>query len=112
MATHTSSGEPATSVGVGQGNDRQGESMQKDGSHSESGGSGGSQLTHSITDTHSDAPVESGNRQRDDNGSATASATPGAKNTRAEQAGPGRTGLGTPETGGNQSPGDVAPPRN
>ena len=34
----------------------------------------------------------------------------GPQDTRSEQASPGSTGLGTPETGGNQSEGDLAPP--
>jgi hypothetical protein len=35
----------------------------------------------------------------------------GAQDTRSQQAGIQPTGLGTPETGGNQSPEDLAPPR-
>jgi len=34
----------------------------------------------------------------------------GAQDTRSQQAGIGQTGLGTPETGGNQSEDDLAPP--
>jgi hypothetical protein len=41
---------------------------------------------------------------------ATASAR-GAQDTRSQQAGIQETGLGTPETGGNQSEADLAPPR-
>jgi hypothetical protein len=36
---------------------------------------------------------------------------PGAQDTRSQQAGIKPTGLGTPETGGNQSEADLAPPR-
>jgi hypothetical protein len=36
---------------------------------------------------------------------------PGAQDTRSRQAGIKPTGLGTPETGGNQSEADLAPPR-
>ncbi|WP_156328211.1 MULTISPECIES: hypothetical protein [unclassified Massilia] len=43
-------------------------------------------------------------------GSAATATTRGAQDTRSHQAGIGETGLGTPETGGNQSEGDLAPP--
>ena len=79
----------STSVGVGQGNDRQGESSQ-----SESGGSGGAGLTHSISDTHTDQPVEKSNLQKE-----------------LERDQERNTGLGTPETGANQTEADLAPPR-
>lgn len=36
---------------------------------------------------------------------------PGAQDTRASQSGPRDTGLGAPETGGNQDAGDLPPPR-
>ena len=36
-------------------------------------------------------------------------ANPGAQDTRSSQAGPRATGLGTPETGGNQDAGDLPP---
>jgi hypothetical protein len=36
----------------------------------------------------------------------------GAQDTRSQQAGIQPTGLGAPETGGNQSESDLAPPRN
>ncbi|RYE90228.1 MAG: hypothetical protein EOO78_31920, partial [Oxalobacteraceae bacterium] len=35
----------------------------------------------------------------------------GYQDTRSSQAGRGDTGLGTPETGGNQDESDLAPPR-
>jgi hypothetical protein len=35
----------------------------------------------------------------------------GYQDTRSRQASPGSTGLGSPETGGNQSEDDLAPPR-
>lgn len=37
--------------------------------------------------------------------------TRGYQDTRSRQASPGATGLGAPETGGNQGPDDLAPPR-
>lgn len=43
-------------------------------------------------------------------GSAATATGPGAQDTRRQQAGIKQTGLGTPETGGNQSEEDLAPP--
>ena len=43
-------------------------------------------------------------------GSAATATARGAQDTRSSQAGIGPTGLGTPETGGNQSEEDLAPP--
>ena len=45
-------------------------------------------------------------------GSAATAIGRGAQDTRSQQAGISPTGLGTPETGGNQSEDDLAPPRN
>ena len=45
-------------------------------------------------------------------GSAATAIARGAQDTRSQQAGTSPTGLGTPETGGNQSEDDLAPPRN
>jgi hypothetical protein len=45
-------------------------------------------------------------------GTAATATARGAQDTRSQQAGIQPTGLGTPETGGNQSPDDLAPPRN
>jgi hypothetical protein len=44
-------------------------------------------------------------------GTAATAIARGFQDTRSEQAGLGATGLGTPETGGNQNEGDLAPPR-
>ena len=44
-------------------------------------------------------------------GSAATAIGRGAQDTRSQQAGISPTGLGTPETGGNQSEDDLAPPR-
>jgi hypothetical protein len=43
-------------------------------------------------------------------GTAATATARGAQNTRSQQAGIQETGLGTPETGGNQSEADLAPP--
>lgn len=44
-------------------------------------------------------------------GTAATATARGFQDTRSRQSGPGETGLGTPETGGNQSERDLAPPR-
>jgi hypothetical protein len=44
-------------------------------------------------------------------GSAATAVARGAQDTRSQQAGINPTGLGTPETGGNQSEEDLPPPR-
>jgi hypothetical protein len=44
-------------------------------------------------------------------GTAATATGPGAQDTRSQQAGIKEMGLGTPETGGNQSEEDLAPPR-
>jgi hypothetical protein len=44
-------------------------------------------------------------------GTAATAAGRGPQDTRSQQAGVNQTGLGTPETGGNQSERDLAPPR-
>ena len=61
--------------------------------------------------------AETGNRQGapdDDAEGADTAVTAinrGYQDTRSRQASPGSTGLGSPETGGNQSEDDLAPPR-
>ena len=91
----------------------------------ETGGSGGDALTQP-RDIET-APL-SGNRQAGEAnrqgipgevqdelpegaGTAATASARGYQDTRSRQAGPGETGLGTPETGGNQDEGDLAPPR-
>jgi hypothetical protein len=98
------------SVGIGPGNDGSDESQR------ETGGSGGSQLTRGLDDTHSgarSAPVDAAGDAPEEppegEGSASTAATRGAQDTHSRQAGGTATGLGAPETGANQAPGDLAP---
>jgi hypothetical protein len=87
----------------------------------ETGGSGGPQLTQSTgeidvapgqpaarTGANSENTPET---EPEADGSAVQSGARGAFDTRSHQAGGTGTGLGTPETGANQSPEDLAPPR-
>lgn len=106
-----SSHSSGTSVGVGPEND----SRESEGSQRASGGSGGEQMTRSLHDTHSDArmpPVaqdESLENAPEGAGLAATATTRGPVDTHSHQAGGTATGLGVPETGANQAPGDLAP---
>lgn len=113
MGTGNAAG--SASVRVGRENDNQAD----DGSQRESGGSGGPQMTRSLDDTDSDAPsphleTVAGEDDAEPEGAGTAATatTRGAVDTHGHQGSAGKTGLGVPETGGNQQPGDMAPPSN
>jgi hypothetical protein len=111
MGTGNSSHSGDASVGVGPENDRR----ENEGSQRESGGSGGEQMTRSLHDTGSDAPVAP--EEQDENlenapegaGLAATATTRGPGDTHSRQARKNATGLGVPETGANQGPGDLAP---
>jgi hypothetical protein len=111
MSTQNAGAGSGQSVGVGPEND------SRDHSQRASGGSGGDQLTRSLDDTGSGAPstsVDTEDAETQDQpegaGSATTAATRGPQDTHSHQAGSTATGLGVPETGANQQPGDLAPP--
>jgi len=87
----------------------------------ETGGSGGDALTKPRDlEVAAPAPVSSEAAQRQQAGAAAAPEGAGSdataiargyQDTRSSQAGRGDTGLGTPETGGNQNESDLPPPR-
>jgi hypothetical protein len=90
----------------------------------ETGGSGGVQQTKPRKEEAAEATpgarqsAQLGSSQADsrdvqpEGADTAATATgPGAQDTRSRQSGINPTGLGTPETGGNQSEADLAPPR-
>jgi hypothetical protein len=87
----------------------------------ETGGSGGDALTKPRdVEAAPRAPVsvEAGQRQQvsstgqpEGAGSDATAINRGYQDTRSSQASPGDTGLGAPETGGNQDESDLAPPR-
>lgn len=87
----------------------------------ETGGSGGEQLTkphneerpEPTSKNQGDALQNAVDAASEPEGAGTAATAVGrgAQDTRSQQAAPGSTGLGTPETGGNQSEADLAPPR-
>jgi hypothetical protein len=105
-----SAGPGSASIGVGPSNDSHAASQQA------SGGSGGSQLTRSLDDTgsgkpskHVDVQDDAAEAEPEGAGSALTAATRGPQDTRSHQAGATSTGLGAPETGAKQQPGDLAP---
>jgi hypothetical protein len=85
----------------------------------ETGGSGGSALTQPRKEEStepSSGASQSGQtsvdaKEAEGAGTAATAIGRGAQDTRSQQAGINPTGLGTPETGGNQSEDDLAPPR-
>jgi hypothetical protein len=112
MSTQHTGDTGSQSVGVGPGNDSHAPSQR------DSGGSGGAQLTRNLEDLNVEAPstpVDQGDEAPapapEGAGSAATAATRGFQDTHSSQAGSTGTGLGTPETGGNQQASDLAPPR-
>ncbi|MDB5951117.1 MAG: hypothetical protein JWR65_2972 [Massilia sp.] len=112
MSTPHTGDTGSQSVGVGPGNDSHAPSQR------DSGGSGGAQLTRNLEDLNVEAPstpVDQGDEAPapapEGAGSAATAATRGFQDTHSSQAGSTGTGLGTPETGGNQQASDLAPPR-
>jgi hypothetical protein len=107
-------GQEAT---IGLGNETSGEegATPDHESMAETGGSGGDALTQprrieSAPYAGARDAAQEHEEAEGENTAATAIAR-GAQDTRSAQASPGSTGLGTPETGGNQSERDLAPPR-
>jgi hypothetical protein len=112
MGTQNTGDTGSQSVGVGQGNDSHAPSQR------DSGGSGGAQLTRNLEDLNVEAPstpvdqiAEAPAVAPEGAGSAATAATRGYQDTHSSQAGSTGTGLGAPETGGNQQASDLPPPR-
>jgi hypothetical protein len=108
----------AKSTTIGVGNPTSGEegSTLTHETMAETGGSGTQPRAEEVAPSPRQSG-EAGNRQGapdDDAEGADTAATAinrGYQDTRSRQASPGATGLGSPETGGNQSEDDLAPPR-
>ena len=108
-------GEASATVGVGGETSGQAGATPTHETQAETGGSGGTQLTHS----HGDAPREGADKPGGEQPAATdpAGATDsalqsgarGAQDTRPQQGGGTGTGVGSPETGANQSQDDLPP---
>jgi hypothetical protein len=130
QSTSTPQGTPddgTVTVGVGgQTSGQQGATPSHE-SQTETGGNGGPGLTRNQSGPYVNAPdgaeelapgAAEANVETLDAAPRTESvdaamthANPGAQDTRASQAGPRETGLGTPETGGNQDERDLPPAR-
>jgi hypothetical protein len=109
-----------TSVTVGVGGDTSGEAgaTPTHETMAETGGSGGDALTQPrreetapLAGSTDRAPEAAPHVRPEGAGSDATAINRGYQDTRAEQAGQNATGLGAPETGGNQNEGDLAPPR-
>ena len=120
-AQQSKSGDSAT-LGVGGPTSGEAGSTLTHETMAETGGSGGDALTKPRNEEAAEptpGPRQSaqpggsqGSSEDQAEGADTAATATarGAQDTRSQQAGIMQTGLGTPETGGNQSEGDLAPP--
>jgi hypothetical protein len=108
--------EQSATIGVGNPTSGEEGSTLTHETMAETGGSGTQPRAEEVAPSARQA-AETGNRQGapdDDAEGADTAATAinrGYQDTRSRQASPGSTGLGSPETGGNQSEDDLAPPR-
>ena len=101
--------DPSTTLGVGgRTSGQQGASERRE-TQQETGGSGGDGLTRNQSGDTANAPTGKAGADQQAGGSAMTNTARGAQDTRAAQAGGSATGLGTPETGGNQSAEDLPP---
>ena len=107
----------STTLGVGGVTSGQAGATPSHETQQETGGSGGAQLTHStgeidaVPGRQAKEPPAEPEAKPEADGSAVQSGARGALDTRSQQGGGTGTGLGTPETGANQSPKDLPPAR-
>ncbi|MDY0975618.1 hypothetical protein SOM61_11610 [Massilia sp. CFBP9012] len=113
--------DDSVTVGVGGQTSGQQDATPSHESHTETGGNGGPGLTRNQSGPYVNAPdgtegaaatdVETHEAapRTESVDAAMTHANPGAQDTRSGQAGPRATGLGTPETGGNQDERDLPP---
>lgn len=118
-------GSDGTTVGIGGQTSGQKGSTPSHESQEETGGNGGPGMTRNQSGPSVNAPdgteagaplVTDGSAapapeapRTDAPDSAATHTNPGAQDTRPDQAGPKVTGMGAPETGGNQNAGDLPP---
>lgn len=106
-------GEDSGAIGVGGPTSGQAGATPAHETLAETGGSGGAQLTHSHGEIDRDGkgPEGSANavESEDSADSALQSGARGAQDTRPHQGGGTGTGIGSPESGANQSPDDLPP---
>lgn len=106
--------DPSTTLGVGATTSGQQGATPSHETQQETGGSGGDGLTRNQSGETANAPDGSGagaGGHVEAEGSAMTNIGRGPQDTRPNQASPTGTGLGTPETGGNQDEGDLPPAR-
>jgi hypothetical protein len=107
---------PGEEAAIGLGNETSGEegATPEHETMAETGGSGGDALTkprrEEVAPSPRQALFEDAAEEAEGAGTPATAIARGAQDTRSRQASPGATGLGTPETGGNQSEKDLAPP--
>lgn len=107
----------STTLGVGGATSGQAGATPTHETQQETGGSGGAQLTQSTGEIDGAPAGQAGIAlaapapRPEGDGSALQTGARGAQDTRAQQAGGTGTGLGTPETGANQSEDDLPPGR-
>jgi len=118
-AEQSKSGDSATLGVGGPTSGEQGSTLTHE-TMAETGGSGGRQQTKprdeeaaggNASAQPGSSPGGSETTRPEGAGTAATAVGRGAQDTRSQQAGINPTGLGTPETGGNQSEDDLAPPR-
>ncbi|MGJ9416459.1 hypothetical protein ACHAC9_01650 [Massilia sp. CMS3.1] len=97
----------AATVGIGGTTSGQAGATPAHETQQETGGSGGAQLTHSTGEI--DAPPGTTPAPSEAKGSAMQTGARGAQDTQAQQAGGTGTGLGSRESGANQSDKDLPP---
>jgi hypothetical protein len=121
MSAQQSKGGDSATLGIGNLTSGEAGSTPSHETMAETGGSGGDALTkprkeetmESMPPLGQPAPPDSsqpGTAPAEGADTAATATARGAQDTRSQQAGINPTGLGTPETGGNQSEGDLAPP--
>jgi hypothetical protein len=128
MSTQQNKGGDSPVLGVGGATSGEAGATPTHETMAETGGSGGAPLTkprrEESASMQSSQRGDAGKRQGDamqhavdtasgteGAGTAATATARGAQDTRSQQSGIQPTGLGTPETGGNQSERDLAPPR-
>ena len=109
--------DPSTTLGVGGTTSGQQGATPTHETQQETGGSGGDGLTRNQSGETTNAPDGehngslAGGTRAEAEGSAMTNINRGPQDTRPDQASPTGTGLGAPETGGNQDASDLPPPR-
>lgn len=104
--------DPSTTLGVGGATSGQEGATPTHETQQETGGSGGDGLTRNQSGETANAPDGTpvgGGADVEAEGSAMTNVARGPQDTRPNQASPTGTGLGTPETGGNQDERDLPP---